>query len=247
MSKILVIGDSCIDIFRYGEVNRLAPEAPIPIIIPETEKSNPGMAGNVVENLKALGAEVAFITNHTEIKKIRYVCSKYNHLLLRVDENDKCENIDFYHDLTSLDWAQYDTVVISDYCKGFLNEEDIKYISTKHPLTFLDTKKLLGDWANNITFIKLNSIEYNHNKEILLKNSILSSKIIKTRGKYGCDYQNKNYPTTDVPVKDISGAGDTFLAGLVVEYIRSNDTELAIEFAQKCTTIVVQKSGVSTI
>ncbi len=52
MSKILVIGDSCIDIFKYGEVNRLAPEAPIPIIVPETEKSNPGMAGNVVENLK---------------------------------------------------------------------------------------------------------------------------------------------------------------------------------------------------
>jgi len=100
MSKILVIGDSCIDIFKYGEVNRLAPEAPIPIIIPETEKSNPGMAGNVVENLKALGAEVVFITNHTEIKKIRYVCSKYNHLLLRVDENDKCENINFYCDLS---------------------------------------------------------------------------------------------------------------------------------------------------
>lgn len=247
MSKILVIGDSCIDIFKYGEVNRLAPEAPIPIIIPETEKSNPGMAGNVVENLKALGAEVVFITNHTEIKKIRYVCSKYNHLLLRVDENDKCENINFYCDLSPLDWKQYDAVVISDYCKGFLSEEDIKYISTKHPLTFLDTKKLLGDWANNITFIKLNSIEYNHNKEILLKNHHLFNKIIKTKGKYGCDYQNKNYPTTDVPVKDVSGAGDTFLAGLVVEYIRSNNIELAIKFAQECTTIVVQKSGVSTI
>jgi len=91
--KILVIGDSCVDIFRYGEVNRLAPEAPVPIIKPETEVQCPGMAGNVVENLKALGAEVDFVTNKKEIRKIRYVCSKYNHLLLRVDENDKCENI----------------------------------------------------------------------------------------------------------------------------------------------------------
>ena len=247
MSKILVIGDSCIDIFKYGEVNRLAPEAPIPIIVPKIEKSNPGMAGNVVENLKALGAEVTFITNHTEIKKIRYVCSKYNHLLLRVDENDKCEHIGFYHDLTPLDWKQYDAIVISDYCKGFLNEEDIKYISTQHPLTFLDTKKLLGDWADNITFIKLNSIEYNQNKEILSSSSTLFNKVIKTRGKHGCDYQSKNYPTTDVPVKDVSGAGDTFLAGLVTEYIQLKDIELAIKFAQECTTAVVQKSGVSTI
>ena len=41
--KILVIGDSCTDIFRYGEVNRLAPEAPVPVIKPDREISNPGM------------------------------------------------------------------------------------------------------------------------------------------------------------------------------------------------------------
>ena len=56
--KILVIGDSCTDIFRYGKVERIAPEAPVPIIVPEKETSNPGMAGNVVANLKALGAEI---------------------------------------------------------------------------------------------------------------------------------------------------------------------------------------------
>ena len=60
-------------------------------------------------------------------------------------------------------------------------------------------------------------------------------------------YQGNNYPTQEVPVKDVSGAGDTFLSGLVVEYIRSKNIKLAIDFAQQCTTIVVQKSGVSTI
>ena len=48
-------------------------------------------------------------------------------------------------------------------------------------------------------------------------------------------------------LKDISGAGDTFLAGLVVEYLNSNDIEKAIKFAQDCTKIVVQKHGVSTV
>ena len=55
------------DIFRYGKVSRLAPEAPIPIITPTTEEENPGMAGNVVANLEALGAEVDFITNKNQI------------------------------------------------------------------------------------------------------------------------------------------------------------------------------------
>ena len=244
--KILVIGDSCLDIFRYGEVNRLAPEAPVPIIKPEKEISNPGMAGNVIRNIKALGYDPHFITNKTEIRKIRYVCSKYNYLLLRVDENDKCEHIS--HDiLKNIKWEEYDAIVISDYCKGFLHEDDIEYISLKHPLTFLDSKKVLGDWAHNISFIKINSNEYENTKNILLKDKVLFDKVIMTRGKYGCDYKGKNYPTQEVPVKDVSGAGDTFLSGLVVEYIRSKDIKLAIEFAQECTTVVVQKSGVSTI
>jgi len=248
--NILVIGDNCTDIFRYGEVNRLAPEAPVPIIKPDSEKSNPGMAGNVVANLKALGAKVDFITNQTEIKKIRYVCSKYNHLLLRVDENDKCERINL-SDLIHIFDNQYDAIIISDYCKGFLFENDIEDIlknakKEKIP-TFLDTKKILSDWAHEVTFIKINSQEYSINKEVLASDQILLNKTIITRGKYGCDYQGKNYPTQEVPIKDVSGAGDTFLSGLVVEYVRSKNIDKAIQFAQDCTTVVIQKAGVSTI
>lgn len=245
--KILVIGDSCVDIFRYGKVDRLAPEAPIPIIVPEKETSNPGMAGNVVANLKSLGATVDFITNQKEIRKIRYVCSKYNHLLLRVDENDHCEHILESYDLEDIHWEDYDAVVISDYCKGFLDTIDIDFISKKHPLVFLDSKKILDTWANDVTFIKINYNEYLRNLDVLSNYTLLRNKTIVTRGKYGCDYQGKNHPTKDVPVKDVSGAGDTFLAGLVKSYVESKNINTAIKFAQQCTTIVIQKSGVSTI
>ena len=54
-------------------------------------------------------------------------------------------------------------------------------------------------------------------------------------------------PTEEVPVKDVSGAGDTFLAGLVCKYIKTNDIEKSIKFAQECTMKVVQKHGVTTI
>lgn len=243
--NILVIGDSCSDIFRYGKVTRIAPEAPVPIIIPEKETVNPGMAGNVVANLEALGANVDLITNKEEIRKIRYVCSKYNHLLLRVDENDTCTPI---KDI-EIEMGKYDAIIISDYCKGFLNEKMIESISNWDECpVFLDTKKVLGDWCKNIDYIKINHQEYLNNKEILNVFPDLKNKTIVTRGKYGCDFKGKNYPTIDVPVKDVSGAGDTFLSGLVVEYINSGfDINLAIKFAQECTTKVIQKSGVSTV
>ena len=86
-----------------------------------------------------------------------------------------------------------------------------------------------------------------NNEKVLNENPTLINKTIVTKGKYGCEYQGKIFPTQEVPVKDISGAGDTFLAGLVVEYLRSKSITQAIDFAQECTTLVVQKSGVSTI
>tara|TARA_Y100001972_G_C7657217_1_gene331027 strand:- start:1903 stop:2637 length:735 start_codon:yes stop_codon:yes gene_type:complete len=243
--KILVIGDSCLDVFRYGEVTRLAPEAPIPIIKPELETTNPGMAGNVVANLKALGVDVHFITNKKEIRKIRYACSKYNHLLLRVDENDSCESFDIKNILP----IEYDAIVISDYCKGFLSAVSIEAILKKYQNipTFLDTKKVLGKWAHKVDFIKINFNEYSLNKFQINNDSILKQKVIVTKGKYGCEYNNKIYPTQEVAVRDVSGAGDTFLAGLVVEYVKTKNIDRAINFAQECTTIVVQKSGVSII
>ncbi len=242
--KILVIGDSCTDIFKYGKVNRLAPEAPVPIIVPFRTSSNPGMAGNVVENLVALGAQADLITNKIEIRKIRYVDEKYNQIIIRVDENDKCQPADDIE----IELGKYDAIIISDYCKGFLNEKMIEAISRNNDCPiFLDTKKILGDWCNDIDFIKINHQEGIRNRKVLSKNKRLRDKTIITRGRFGCDFRDKNYPTVDVPVKDVSGAGDTFLAGLVVEYLNTNNINKAIDFAQQCTTKVVQKQGVSTV
>jgi bifunctional ADP-heptose synthase (sugar kinase/adenylyltransferase) len=244
--KIIVIGDTCTDLFRYGEVSRLAPEAPVPIIKPEFEEKNLGMAGNVVRNLESLGSKVDFVSNKNEIVKIRYVCSKYNHLLLRVDENDQCEQLTD-DVLDAIKWGNYDAVVISDYCKGFLTSDQIKKISLKHPLTFLDSKRMFGNWVYDIKFIKINYSEYEKNLDVINSDENIKSKIIVTRGKYGCDYLGKNYPTQEVPIKDVSGAGDTFLAALVYNYVLTNNIEKAINFAQLCTLEVIQKRGVSVI
>ncbi|MBT7769030.1 MAG: bifunctional heptose 7-phosphate kinase/heptose 1-phosphate adenyltransferase, partial [Rhodospirillales bacterium] len=61
-ARVLCVGDLMLDRFVHGSVDRISPEAPIPILQINNEISMPGGAGNVVRNLAALGANVRFIT-----------------------------------------------------------------------------------------------------------------------------------------------------------------------------------------
>tara|TARA_R110000765_G_scaffold180736_1_gene286689 strand:+ start:536 stop:1264 length:729 start_codon:yes stop_codon:yes gene_type:complete len=241
--KILVIGDSCIDEFIYCDIERICPEAPVPVLKPVRSQQNPGMAANVVINLESLGAETDIVTNTFEIKKTRYVDIRSGQMVLRVDENDSCEKYDGVYET-----ADYDAIIISDYCKGFLMEEDIKAFTERAECpVFLDTKKQLGEWCLGVDFIKINEFEHKKNFEKIPNYPNLIDKLIITRGSKGCEHKNKLYPVPKVPIKDVSGAGDTFLAGLVIKYLKTDNIEHAIKFANKCATKVVQKPGVTII
>ena len=63
-AKILVVGDVMLDRYWYGEVNRISPEAPVPIVKIDTgrSKETPGGAANVAMNAAALGANVALLS-----------------------------------------------------------------------------------------------------------------------------------------------------------------------------------------
>src|ERR1700759_2210661 len=61
-TSVLVIGDVMLDRYVYGAVDRISPEAPVAILTVERELAMPGGAGNVVRNLTALGAAVAFVS-----------------------------------------------------------------------------------------------------------------------------------------------------------------------------------------
>jgi D-beta-D-heptose 7-phosphate kinase/D-beta-D-heptose 1-phosphate adenosyltransferase len=58
----LVIGDAMLDRYIYGDVDRVSREAPVPVLSVQRELSVPGGAGNVMRNLVALGAAVAFVS-----------------------------------------------------------------------------------------------------------------------------------------------------------------------------------------
>jgi D-beta-D-heptose 7-phosphate kinase/D-beta-D-heptose 1-phosphate adenosyltransferase len=248
--NILVIGDNCIDNFVYGSTFRLAPEAPVPVFNPIYEENNKGMAGNVVANLQALNINTYFICNNEEIIKTRYVDDRSGQILLRVDKNDKVKRIDSgvikVINNNIVNGIKIDAIVISDYNKGFLEEEDIQRICENNKNVFIDTKKILDKWCTKASFIKINHVEYEHTK-YSLQDLNIEDKLIITLSNKGCQYKDKLFPVKKVNIKDVSGAGDTFLSGLVAEYVLTNNVEKAIKFAQECATIVVQKPGVATV
>jgi len=244
--KILVIGESCRDIYQYGDSIRLCPEAPVPVFNSNGVCNiNNGMAMNVYNNIKSLiGDEKITVDIHTnsdweQITKKRYVDFRTNYIVVRVDENDNLYGSCF---VRSIDFNQYDIVVVSDYNKGFISTSDIEYISKQAPVTFLDTKKILGEWSEGLNYIKINDVEYAKTAHSVTAK--LKDKMIITLGPDGCEFQGHRYTVPKVEIKDAAGAGDTFIAGLAVEYVRTKSITKAIAYANECATRVVQIKGV---
>lgn len=241
--KILIIGESCKDIFVYCSTNRLAPDVPVPVLNILHQTENPGMAKNVQRNINKIFNNCSILTNNNweTITKTRYIHLDSNHMFIRVDsDHSKISKIN----LKDIDF-NYDLIAISDYNKGYLNEKDIEFICDNHQNVFLDTKKKINDWASKAKIIKINNYEYNQSKDSMSK-SILN-KTIRTNGPEGCFFQGKQYPVNKIEVKDSSGAGDTFFAGLITSYVKTNDIEESIKFANICASKVVQEKGVTTI
>jgi len=62
LTRILVVGDVMLDRYWFGEVSRISPEAPVPVVKVERSEERPGGAANVARNCAALGASVALLS-----------------------------------------------------------------------------------------------------------------------------------------------------------------------------------------
>ena len=92
--NVLVIGESCQDVFVYGNIERISPEAPVPVFVTTHTESNDGMAKNVSNNIEALDMHIHTVTNKSGIVKMRYIENRSGQMVLRVDEHDYCDRID---------------------------------------------------------------------------------------------------------------------------------------------------------
>lgn len=233
--NVLLIGDSCVDEYKIGTIDRLSPEAPVPVIkITETE-TVPGMASNVKKNFENLGVYVDFITNDEIIRKTRYIDKRSGQHMLRVDDEPE---IVPWSGKAPFPIYEYDIIVISDYNKGFLSDFQIhQIIKNVDCPVFIDTKKRdLNMFNHPDVFIKINELEYNNATSV-------HDNLIVTLGSRGAMYNDKLFPTKAAEVTDVCGCGDTFLAALSVQYLYTKDIEKAIMFANVASGITVQHRG----
>ena len=110
--QILLIGDSCIDEYQYGTVDRISPEAPVPIFKYIRSEEKPGMVYNVKNNLENLGCHVTLLTRDPS-RKIRLIDSRTGHHITRIDRDVLSVPVDILPNS-----LEYDAIVISDYDKG---------------------------------------------------------------------------------------------------------------------------------
>ena len=228
--KILLIGDNCTDVYQYGTVDRLSPEAPVPVFVPTHREEREGMAGNVYANLVALGCKVNIVCG-TLSKKTRLIDSRSKQQILRIDEDVKSIPV------VNVDPTGYDAVVISDYNKGVVSYELIeRMIESKVPV-FVDTKKtdlerMQGAW------VKINELEYSKIKSEC-------TGLIVTTGSKGAIAMHHDCTSAapKVEVVDVTGAGDTFLSALTYRYLQTQDIKQAMDFANRAAAVSVQHMG----
>lgn len=237
--NVLLIGDTCKDIYQFGHVRRISPEAPVPVFEPESSEVKWGMGGNVKTNLENLGCLVTSYFGHPSEKE-RLIDVKTKQHLLRIDRDsftDAFDN-DFLHQ--EGDWLErYDALVISDYNKGTVGYLLVEWLRKEFagPI-FVDTKK--SDLRRfNGCFVKVNEPEYD-----LAESEPDSRWLIVTNGERGALYEGDQIPAASVPLVDVTGAGDTFLAALCYSYLSTKDIRKAIAFANRAAAVTVQHVGV---
>ena len=241
--KVLLIGDSCTDIYHYGSCARLSPEAPVPVLKLSRSEEKPGMALNVKKNLESFSIVVDCLTNDRSITKERFIDIKSKNHLLRFDTGEDTALPPLSSEkITSVDFSRYDAAIVVDYNKGFLNEENTKLLSKlchQHDLLFFIDSKKTNLKSYNHSIIKINELE----------NSLVSGfpseyVLIVTAGEKGAYYQNKWIKSQAVGIYDVCGAGDTFFAALIYKYLLTKNFMDSIKFANNCARITVMKSGV---
>lgn len=234
--KILLLGDDCIDIYQYGTVDRISPEAPVPVFKFEYEEQKRGMAGNVKNNLESLGCDVDYLYNATSTKT-RLIDKRSNQHIARIDNDVNAQPFEFVTAIPPI----YDAIVISDYNKGSITYELIEQLRKefKGPI-FVDTKKQYLDRFDGC-IVKINELEYKNRYTV-------NDTLIVTLGSKGAMIVNgieeKHFSAVESQVVDVTGAGDTFLAALTYEYLRYSNLDKAIMFAIRASAVTVNHMGV---
>ena len=298
--KILVLGDFILDKYVIGDLLKKSPEGPVKIVSKTIISYRLGGAANVALNLKKLNNNVYFITAigkdyHGKIakkilkkmkikafslayktvttSKIRFFYQKKG--LLRHDiekfENLSKINLDIIKKLIK-SIKNIAGIYISDYNKGFINSNFIKFIkefSKKNKLPiFIDPKNYNFRIYKNIDYIKPNRIFFENltkqkiklNQKKQLRNILTKisekykiSNLIITLGNQGSIFfnlkNNKFIKTNSLKVKavDITGAGDIFGSTFFNYILKNVNPKKTLILSNIASAISVTKLGTVSV
>jgi D-beta-D-heptose 7-phosphate kinase/D-beta-D-heptose 1-phosphate adenosyltransferase len=298
--KVLVVGDIMMDQFLWGEVSRISPEAPVPIVKVERETFLLGGAANVVNNLLGLKGQVLLAgvigsdgmgrklvrrlqslgttTEGIVVEEGRPTALKtriiaHHQQVVRVDREKVApilpETRQTLLSIIRKNISRIQGVIVSDYGKGLVSKElitEIKKIAGKESLPILvDPKPPNLKWYDRVTLITPNQLEAEKfvGKKIesedelhwagkqLLKETKCESVLI-TRGKEGMTLFSKNnkidhIPTVAQKVFDVTGAGDTVIATLMLSLAAGMNMKRACQTANYAAGIVVGEVGTAAV
>lgn len=212
--KILVVGDIMLDKYVVVEVNRISPEAPVVIGNVKEEYHTIGGCGNVVRNIKSLGAQVdclasvAIDYNGEKIKdsldrlgagdiviygskettvKERIIADERKVQMIRIDRErtDKIDSDAAIKQFKKSGRKNYDIIVISDYAKGMITNDLMNFLKTQNTRIIVDPKPINGFLYNDVFMVTPNEKEW----EIMKLTSQYSLKnvqyILETKGSKG--------------------------------------------------------------
>ncbi|MCI6158371.1 MAG: bifunctional ADP-heptose synthase [Selenomonadaceae bacterium] len=303
--RILVLGDMVADIYLDGRISRISREAPVLVLQQVGERTVPGGAANVVNNIATLGGEVYAVGMigedkaakglvealqkhgvHTEglfvdrerptISKTRIIAggrATVSQQIVRVDR-ESCEPVRPGIEVRAVQYIRgllpsIDGVVISDYGSGMvtdaLKDELIAYCRAHDIPSIVDSRYAIHRFTHS-GYVKQNDAELAEavgrnlpDEEALcaagreLLQELSADGVLVTRGERGMILFEKNGSITNIPVTDksevfdVSGAGDTCVAAVILALAGGTPPADAARISNFASGIAVRKLGTSTV
>ncbi len=296
----MVIGDIMMDEFLWGEVSRISPEAPVPIVKVEKETFLLGGAANVVNNLLGLKSQVLLAgvigpdgmgrrlirklqslgttTEGIVVEEGRPTAIKtrviaHHQQVVRVDREKITpimpKTLKTIFNIIRKNRLQIKGIIISDYGKGVVSRElmsGLKEIIGENSIPVLvDPKPQNIRWYEGVTLITPNHLEaelavgkkIESEEDLLwagmhLLKKIKCQSVLITRGQEGMALFLKNkkvehIPTVAQKVFDVTGAGDTVIATLLLSLVSGMNTIQACKMANFAAGIVVGEVGTAAV
>lgn len=279
---IKLFGDVILDKWIYGENNKISPESASLVLLEKMKKFSLGGAANLALSFKNLNLrfklfsiigkdfESKILINLLKKNKINYFVKKtsncttvktrmignFNQQIMRLDKENFSQNFLINKMIKKI--RSNDIVVISDYNKGFINNDSIKKILKKTKLVFVDPKqkfeiykgaylvkpnmKEYENWNGQFTVISaLKFLKKNNWKWLLVTDGANGMHILNYKGEY------RHFKNEIREVADTTGAGDAVLAALIYGFVNKFNMFDSVNLSCKVASQNVQKQGVHPV